>query len=47
MVEEGRIRQARIVEGKPYDSVKLGILREEWEQGSRSSIPMLKPSAEG
>ncbi|MFS1512179.1 GNAT family protein [Chengkuizengella sp. SCS-71B] len=30
MVEEGRIRKARIVNGEYYDSVKMGILREEW-----------------
>jgi RimJ/RimL family protein N-acetyltransferase len=32
MVEEGRIRKARIVRSKYYDSVKMGILREEWEE---------------
>ncbi|NBI27586.1 N-acetyltransferase [Chengkuizengella sp. YPA3-1-1] len=30
MVEEGRIRKARIVNGEYCDSVKMGILREEW-----------------
>ncbi|UNL82882.1 GNAT family N-acetyltransferase [Priestia koreensis] len=32
MVEEGRIRKARIVEGEYYDSIKMGMLREEWER---------------
>lgn len=32
MIEEGRIRKARIVNGKYYDSIKMGMLREEWEQ---------------
>ncbi|HEU4963949.1 MAG TPA: GNAT family protein [Bacilli bacterium] len=31
MIEEARIRKARIVDGEYYDSVKMGILREEWE----------------
>ncbi|QOS99219.1 GNAT family N-acetyltransferase [Brevibacterium sp. JNUCC-42] len=30
MHEEGRIRQARIVRGA-YDSIKMGILRSEWQ----------------
>ncbi|MDP5274858.1 GNAT family N-acetyltransferase [Chengkuizengella axinellae] len=32
MVEEGCIRKARIVKGKYYDSIKMGVLREEWEE---------------
>ncbi|MGP4078465.1 GNAT family N-acetyltransferase [Pseudalkalibacillus sp. R45] len=32
MIEEGRIRKARIVDGEYYDSIKMGILREEWQQ---------------
>ncbi|SDZ28406.1 GNAT family N-acetyltransferase [Thermoactinomyces sp. DSM 45892] len=35
MVEEGRIRNARIVEGKYFDSVKMGVLREEWIGSNR------------
>jgi hypothetical protein len=31
------IRKARIVEGQYYDSVKMGILREEWEDRHKSS----------
>jgi RimJ/RimL family protein N-acetyltransferase len=31
MVEEGRIRQARKVDGKYYDAIKMGILKEEWQ----------------
>ncbi|KEO85238.1 GNAT family N-acetyltransferase [Tumebacillus flagellatus] len=31
MIEEGRIRRARIVRGDYYDSIKMGILREEWD----------------
>ncbi|MBM7632254.1 GNAT family N-acetyltransferase [Geomicrobium sediminis] len=32
MIEEARIRQARTVNSKRYDAIKMGILREEWEQ---------------
>lgn len=31
MIIEGRIRKSRLYRGRYYDSVKLGILREEWE----------------
>jgi len=31
MVEEGRFRQARVVDGHRYDSVVMGVLREEWD----------------
>ncbi|QWU13477.1 Protein N-acetyltransferase, RimJ/RimL family [Paenibacillus sophorae] len=31
MVEEARVRKARIVRGQHYDAIKMGILREEWE----------------
>jgi len=31
MKEEARIRQARTVNGKYYDVVQMGILRNEWE----------------
>ncbi|PTX64252.1 RimJ/RimL family protein N-acetyltransferase [Melghirimyces profundicolus] len=43
MVEEGRIRKARIVEGRYYDSVKMGLLREEWESGKRADLPLFYP----
>ncbi|CAM5202460.1 N-acetyltransferase OS=Lysinibacillus sphaericus OX=1421 GN=LS41612_10485 PE=4 SV=1 [Lysinibacillus sphaericus] len=29
---EARIRDARIVDGKYYDAIKMGILRSEWER---------------
>ncbi|SEN22867.1 Protein N-acetyltransferase, RimJ/RimL family [Mesobacillus persicus] len=32
MMVEGRIRKSRLYRGRYYDSVKLGILREEWEE---------------
>ncbi|RWZ58645.1 N-acetyltransferase [Halobacillus fulvus] len=32
MKEEARIREARAVDGIPYDAVKMGILRREWEE---------------
>jgi RimJ/RimL family protein N-acetyltransferase len=32
MIEEGRIRRARIVNGEYFDSIKMGILRHEWEE---------------
>ncbi|WP_331463569.1 GNAT family protein [Macrococcoides bohemicum] len=31
MIEEARIRDAKIVDGKYYDAIKMGILRNEWE----------------
>ncbi|MGD6794478.1 GNAT family N-acetyltransferase [Metabacillus indicus] len=31
MTVEGRMRKCRVVDGKHYDSVRVGILREEWE----------------
>ncbi len=31
MSEEARIREARIVNGEYFDSIKMGILRREWE----------------
>ncbi|WP_308215270.1 GNAT family protein [Sinobaca sp. H24] len=31
MVEEARIRQARIVNNEYFDAVKMGILKSEWE----------------
>ncbi|WP_210366501.1 GNAT family protein [Bacillus sp. REN3] len=31
MVEEARIRKCRLYNGKYYDSVKMGLLREEWD----------------
>ncbi|QQE75435.1 GNAT family N-acetyltransferase [Brevibacillus composti] len=31
MIEEARVRKARIVRGEYYDAIKMGILREEWE----------------
>ena len=30
--EEGRIRQARCLNGEYYDAIKMGILRSEWQQ---------------
>lgn len=35
MKEEGRIRDARIVDGKYYDAIKMGMLRSEWESKKR------------
>ncbi|SFJ05415.1 MULTISPECIES: GNAT family N-acetyltransferase [unclassified Bacillus (in: firmicutes)] len=32
MKEEARIREARMVDGKYFDAIKMGILRTEWEQ---------------
>lgn len=31
MIEEARIRDARIVDGCFYDAIKMWILRKEWE----------------
>lgn len=31
--QEARVRKVRLVQGKYYDSIKYGILREEWQQG--------------
>ncbi|MCB7137962.1 GNAT family N-acetyltransferase [Cellulosimicrobium marinum] len=38
MVEEGRFRRARVVDGERYDAVVLGVLREEWE-GRPGDVP--------
>ncbi|GGF12595.1 acetyltransferase [Halobacillus andaensis] len=32
---EGRLRKCRIYEGKHYDSIRMGILREEWNEGNK------------
>lgn len=32
MQEEARIRKARTVDGEYFDAIKMGILREEWEE---------------
>ena len=29
---EGRMRKCRVVDGIYYDSIRMGMLREEWEQ---------------
>ncbi len=34
MAEEARVRKARIVRGEYYDAIKMGILREEWDDSS-------------
>ena len=34
MKEEARVRQARMVDGKYFDAIKMGILRSEWVQSS-------------
>ncbi|WP_412762899.1 hypothetical protein [Priestia aryabhattai] len=31
LLREARIREARIVNGNYFDSIKMGILRREWE----------------
>ncbi len=36
--EEARFRKARIVDGCYYDSIGMGILREEWEQKNSTNI---------
>ncbi|MCA0983698.1 GNAT family N-acetyltransferase [Halobacillus yeomjeoni] len=35
---EGRMRKCRIYEGEYYDSIRLGILREEWNQRKQKAI---------
>ncbi|MEH6940712.1 GNAT family N-acetyltransferase [Bacillus sp. JJ722] len=35
MQVEARIREARIVDGKYYDAIKMGILRREWKQNKK------------
>jgi len=37
MKEEARIREARIVNGEYFDSIKMGILRREWESSRSKS----------
>ncbi|WP_368505999.1 GNAT family N-acetyltransferase [Alkalihalophilus sp. As8PL] len=36
MKEEARIREARVVNGKYFDAIKMGILRKEWEEKALS-----------
>lgn len=31
MIMEGRMRKCRYYNGEYYDSIRMGILREEWE----------------
>ncbi|WP_369375186.1 GNAT family N-acetyltransferase [Promicromonospora sp. Populi] len=38
-VEEARFRQARVVEGVRYDSVVMGVLRDEWCARTRRQAP--------
>lgn len=35
MQEEARIRNARIADGEYFDAIKMGILREEWDQSKK------------
>ncbi|WP_280771770.1 GNAT family N-acetyltransferase [Salipaludibacillus daqingensis] len=36
MKEEARIRKARIINGEYFDAIKMGMLREEWEELNRN-----------
>ena len=36
MKMEARIRKVRFYNGEYYDSIRMGILREEWEAGNTS-----------
>ncbi len=38
MKEEARIREARIVNGEYFDSVKMGILRREWNKKMKQEL---------
>lgn len=38
LIEEGRIRQVCYYEGHYYDSVKLGVLREEWKNANHAKM---------
>ncbi|NGP45527.1 GNAT family N-acetyltransferase [Bacillaceae bacterium SIJ1] len=38
MKEEARIRKARTVDGEYFDAIKMGILREEWQEKHRNGI---------
>jgi RimJ/RimL family protein N-acetyltransferase len=38
MIEEARVRKARIVRGEYYDAIKMGMLREEWEARQQQKI---------
>ncbi len=35
---EGRIRRVRVVDGVRYDSIRMGMLREEWEQRQKRNV---------
>lgn len=32
---EGRLRKCRLYNGKYYDSIRMGILKEEWEDNCK------------
>lgn len=38
MKHEGNIRKARLINGRYYDSVNMGILRDEWEKRMKRNI---------
>jgi RimJ/RimL family protein N-acetyltransferase len=40
MSEEARIREARIVNGEYFDSIKMRILRREWESKRSKRLDM-------
>lgn len=35
---EGRIRQVRVVRGNRYDSIRMGMLREEWQANEKRNV---------
>ncbi|MCC5891118.1 GNAT family protein [Exiguobacterium sp.] len=35
---EGRMRQVRVVRGERYDSIRMGMLREEWEDKRKRNV---------
>jgi len=39
MIEEGRIRQTRMVDGKFYDAIRMGMLRSEWDSFKTTKSP--------
>jgi RimJ/RimL family protein N-acetyltransferase len=43
-VEEGRFRRARVVDGRRYDAVVMGVLREEWEELSQGEQRRKEPA---
>ncbi|WP_240371572.1 GNAT family N-acetyltransferase [Anoxybacteroides rupiense] len=43
MKMEGRLRKCRLYNGRYYDSIRMGILREEWNESKKGAIHIEPP----